>query len=530
MKKSMLAMSVATAIGGLGFAGSALAIGTVGGAATASVLQLSADGIGHKLVVPYFSTQSGNATLINVVNTDTTNGKLVKVRFRGAGNSDDLLDFQVLMSPGDVWTAAVTQDADTGLSKLVSTDASCVVGLGARADGAYSSLFSTLRTDPTKGAGETREGYVEMVNMADVPPAFNPATGKTNSALYDTIKHVDGVAPCSGTVLEAALGTDPADEAAARLRGMQNPTTGLTGDWILLNQTTTAAWSGPAQSMEARDVIDGVAATGNIAFWPQKFGTPTNAIQTVTADPLLRMGTAGVAPQFYDLPDLSTPYVTGATTAEAQADQNTFQFAVTSIKNQFETSEGIAAVTDWLFSQPTRRYHVAVDYNGVSNTGTAVDVFRSSASPFYTVSTGGTAYYSVDNTRLVGRQVCLDTTEGPGRNSLFDREETTPGIGDNPFVPSPNVPEAAAVVLLCGEANVISFNADGVTAPSALSASVARGDISTDYTNGWASWNLGNGGVGVPVVGQSFMRAANGAVNYGFAFPHKKVRATNAPF
>ena len=79
-------------------------------------------------------------------------------------------------------------------------------------------------------------------------------------------------------------------------------------------------------------------------------------------------------------------------------------------------------------------------------------------------------------------------------------------------------------LLLCGEANVISINADGVAAPSALAASVARGDISTDYTSGWASWDLGNGAVGVPVVGASFMRAANGAVNYGFAFPHKTTR------
>ena len=131
MKKSMLAMSVAAAIGGLGFAGAALAITTPGGA-TADSLELNTNGIGHQLVVPYFSTQSGNATLLNIVNTDTTNGKLVKVRFRGAGNSDDLYDFQVLMSPGDVWTASVTKDADTGLSKLVTTDATCVVGLGAR--------------------------------------------------------------------------------------------------------------------------------------------------------------------------------------------------------------------------------------------------------------------------------------------------------------------------------------------------------------------------------------------------------------
>jgi hypothetical protein len=513
MKKSMLAMSVATAIGSLGFAGSAMAIGTLGTNASATLLQLSADGIGHQLVVPYFSTQNGNATLLNIVNTDTTNGKLVKVRFRGAGNSDDLYDFQVLMSPGDVWTAAVTKDAETGVSVLTTADNSCTIGLG-------NGKFSTLRTDPTKAepANETREGYVEFINMADVPPATGAAGVDT---LFEAIKHVNGVAPCTASILEAALGTDPADEAVAISRGMANPTTGLTGDWILLNQTTTAAWSGAASAMEARDA-NGDSGTGNITFWPQKFGTPTNVIATVTADPLLRMGSAGVEPQFYDLPDLSTPYVQGVLTAEDQADANTAQFSVNTIKNQFETSEGIAAVTDWLFSQPTRRYHVAVDYNG---TGTAVEIFRNGAG---TSTTVGTAYYNPANTRLLtaSRQVCLDTTEGPGRNSLFDREETTPGVGEDPFVPSPNVPEAAAVVLLCGEANVISFNADGVTAPSALSASVARGDISTDYTNGWASWNLGNGGVGVPVVGAAFMRAANGAVNYGFAFPHKKERVS----
>jgi len=513
MKKSMLAMSVAAAIGGLGFAGSAMAIGALGSDATATILELNPNGIGHQLVVPYFSTQSDNATLLNIVNTDTVNGKLVKVRFRGAGNSDDLLDFQVLMSPGDVWTAAVTKDADTGVSMLSTADKSCTIGLG-------NGKFSTLRTDPTKAepANETREGYVEFLNMADVPPAVGGAGVDT---LFEAIKHVNGVAPCTASILEAALGTDPADEAAAELRGMANPTTGLTGDWILLNQTTTAAWSGAATALEGRTAAGAAAGTGNITFWPQKFGTPTNVIAVVTADPLLRMGSAGVAPQFYDLPDLSTPYVTGVAVAEDQADATTAQLAVTSVKNQFETSEGIAAVTDWLFSQPTRRYHVAVDYNG---TGTAVEVFRDGAG---TSTTVGTAYYNPANTRLhTNRQVCLDTTFGPGRNSLFDREETTPGVSDDPFVPSPNVPEQAQILLLCGEANVISINADGVTAPSALAATVARGDISTDYVNGWASWNLAGDTtpLGVPVIGSSFMRAANGAVNYGFAFPHKTTR------
>ena len=64
-------------------------------ATTATVLQPTPDGIGHILLVPYFSTNNGNTTLLSIVNTDVTNGKAVKVRFRSAANSDDIFDFQV---------------------------------------------------------------------------------------------------------------------------------------------------------------------------------------------------------------------------------------------------------------------------------------------------------------------------------------------------------------------------------------------------------------------------------------------------
>jgi len=532
MKKSMLAMSVAAAIGGLGFAGSALAIqDQSGSAATATEMVVNSGGFGHQLLFPYFSTQGDNATLINVVNTDTV-GKVVKFRFRGAGNSDDLLDFQVLMSPGDMWTAAVTQDAASGKSKLTTTDSSCTVGLsldgavkGGSAAAPLSFLFATTRTDPKKDAGETREGYLEVINMADII---------TGSDLYKTTKHSSATKTpeCSANVIEASLGTDPLNEAAAVARGMTNPTIGLVGDWILLNQANTAAWSGSATALAAR-VSPGVAGTGRIVFWPQKFGAPTPYTTTgnlgqVTADTLFLAGK--VTPQLYDLPDLSTPYVgngaTNSSSAGAQADATTAVLAVQSVANEYVTADGIAAVTDWLFSQPTRRYHVAVDYT--TTLGDAI--YRASS-----------AYYNEDNIEVRNRQVCLNNTQAPGSTvisftdagsstvrssvgALFDREETTPGRADNPFVPSPNEPTQAKKTYLCGEANVFSINAGSVTDASALNASVARGDLTfTDaaYTDGWASWGMGNGSTGIPVLGAAFIRASNGAVNYGFAFPHK---------
>jgi len=111
MRKNILSLSIAAMIGGIGFAGVASA-GVLTTGATADGLSVSAGGTGHILVVPYYTVQNGNATLLNLVNTDTSNGKEVKVRFRGASNSDDVLDFTLYLSPGDVWAAKVYRGDD----------------------------------------------------------------------------------------------------------------------------------------------------------------------------------------------------------------------------------------------------------------------------------------------------------------------------------------------------------------------------------------------------------------------------------
>ena len=100
-----------------------LAVGTVGGIDAASVMQVSANGIGHVNLVPYYTVLDGFDTYINIVNTDTRNGKAVKLRFRTAGNGDTVFDFTLLLSPGDVWAGALTKDAATGLPRLVHGEA-----------------------------------------------------------------------------------------------------------------------------------------------------------------------------------------------------------------------------------------------------------------------------------------------------------------------------------------------------------------------------------------------------------------------
>jgi len=203
MKKSILALSAAAAIGGLGFAGSAQALGYIGvadglaasgtNATDATGLQFAPGGMGHFLFVPYFSAQGSNATLLNITNTDLHHGKAVKVRFRGAANSDDILDFTLFLSPGDVWAGSISKGSD-GFSVLASSDKSCSIPAFPGTGGENPSFRTERLPSYLSGdalAAQTREGYIEILNMADI------WADTTAGSLYTNIKHVNGVAPCN---------------------------------------------------------------------------------------------------------------------------------------------------------------------------------------------------------------------------------------------------------------------------------------------------------------------------------------------
>jgi hypothetical protein len=310
MKKRILSLSIAAMIGGVGLAGGASAavfsrsdVGSIGNPTS---------GAGNILLVPYFSTQGGNATLLSITNTDTVNGKAVKVRFRGAANSDDLYDFQVLLSPGDVWSASVSQDATSGISTLSTTDATCT--LPASVNGAFQTGRVQQFSTASSIANQTREGYIEILNMADIPKgglfdqgtiASGTLTAPTVNPLYTAIKHVNGQAPCSTnaagaaainlltqdpTVYSVTAGTSLAAGTAgagtfavsnggatstqsAQGLGLTFPTGQLLADWTIINVANTTAISGQATAIPV--------SNANFVFFPQT-GT---AIATTPVSP-----------------------------------------------------------------------------------------------------------------------------------------------------------------------------------------------------------------------------------------------------
>jgi len=590
MRKNVLALSIAAMVGG--FAGVAQAAvinaanaaatgvafgtnvatepGVVGAAAAlATTLEVNSNNVGHMLVVPYYTAQNGNMSVLHLSNTDRANGKAVKIRFRGAANSDDVKDFQIYLSPGDIWTGAVVQGA-SGAATLYSSDKTCTVP----AIPATGTDFATARLNAVDNVNGTREGYIEIFNMADIPSVKtfhkdgNAANNGENSVLYTLTKHVNGVAPCSveGSAARSALNdiamsnitVNQGAVGSAAALGFGAATTGLSADWYILNLAQSTAFSGSATAIEARVAAGGAAGAANFVHFPQTdagssafFGAgAATAADSFTADPLLRQrvhdqanaSVSGptVTPLFIDLPDMSTPYVTAMANAATDANLPKLQAATltaaiarTSVSNQYALDAGIKAATDWVFSMPTRRYSVAANYKAAKTSDATYRLYSDlslvQATPTTAVTGGADEWFNSSNTRVDARgNICVDATS----MRFFDREETTTG---NAPIFSPAV---AGQLSFCGETSVLSFSTTKVLGSS---SDLTATTMATPYTNGWtlvgtpntqtvAAGNLvglrGPDGtpiaaaataLGLPILGDAFIKVNNDSAGAGFA-------------
>ncbi len=552
MRKNAVALSVAALIGGLGMVGGAsAAVITAEGATrtTAVDLRVNAGGIGHSLLVPYYTAQRGNSTLINIVNTDTVNGKAVKLRFRGASNSDDVLDFQLFLSPGDVWSGNINQRAD-GLATINTNDNSCTLPALVSGQPFVTTRLPAALTADAKAA-QTREGYVEIFNMADVHPNSSP------TSLFTAIKHVNGVAPCGGAL--NTLGTDPTTEAQANSLGLYAPTTGLFSNFGIINQTNGAtSWTSEATSIVAVNGLPGQtgefdAGTGNIVFSPQTNAPIAGGLPAIlqrTADPLLRQGIVGALN--FDVPDMSTPYTRNAggitnLSPIRQASNLSMAIATTSIRNEFLTTSSISAATDWTLSFPTRRYNIALDYVGARRVTTDFTTATGDST-----DVGRVNYFDLTNTSVETSartnnfpQICVgagsvNTTGGTvdaAVLSFYDTSERA-NVNTTDFVISPGAGPRA--LSFCGEVTVLTFDQDATQPSRVLNAFITRNDISVPAfpgtsvkDSGWLTIATGGLGGGLPVLGSYFLKATNPAngnfsTNFGGVWSHRYQRPVAA--
>lgn len=475
MKKKLLAVGVAATLGALSGVSNA-------------AMTVAQNGVGQINVLPYYTVQNGNMTLISIANTDETNGKAVKVRFRGAQFSDDVFDFQVFLSPADVWTAAVTLDGN--VARLATSDKSCTLPVS------VNQPFVTARLLDANKAQGTREGYVEIINMGDIVPS---------TPLYTATKHVNGVAPCTTSVLIGS-GITPNDLSSA----MTNPTTGLTSFATIINVAQSKAFTVPATALNQVGATVPVrySRQANLTIGTASFGSVAPAFAPAqTADSVFDTATGNVTMYEFDLPDLSTPY--GTANAAAQLAELQTALAKASVVTEYATDDSILASTDVVLSQPTRRYYYTwTDTPSVAGGDTNKTLA--------TVA-GATGVYAGLDAATNKLQV--------GAPTFYDREEQKV-VNASSIVISPN-PQGTSTFTLTGEVSLVSIN-NGATPSGALGAALTVQDYTTIYSDGLvrlSTTNLSNSSP-LPVIGFTAVNVFNAGVgaagtNYGQVLPLK---------
>ena len=125
MKKFLAVLSTILFIvsTGIGYAGQSGGVASGTGPSLPGGIQSSINpqGLGDSLLFGYYNVR-GYLNLINVINTNQTDGAKARIVFRNAKTGVDCLEFTVCLSEGDVWTGYLIDNGTTAALCPFDTD------------------------------------------------------------------------------------------------------------------------------------------------------------------------------------------------------------------------------------------------------------------------------------------------------------------------------------------------------------------------------------------------------------------------
>jgi len=185
------------------------------------------EGTGQALIKPFWVADGTTDTLIEVVNrasglsqqgetTPTTirKGRWILVHFTIHEEKDsvDVRDFNICLSPGDVWTAALTLEG--GVTHLKSSDLSSGAPSEPRSALGPTPVDETLQPGP--GGTNPVRGYISVVMIDNGTShdagcdgdhlSLNTDTGNDDNALFDSERHQALNAPLLGRSIYVNVG------------------------------------------------------------------------------------------------------------------------------------------------------------------------------------------------------------------------------------------------------------------------------------------------------------------------------------
>jgi hypothetical protein len=427
MKKNILSLAVASSVAGLAVSAQA-------------AMYLNPEGTGEVLLFPYYNAQNGNETSMHVVNTSITEAKAVKIRFMEYVNSQEVLDFNVYMSPKDHFAFTIFQSGDGGA--IVTRDNTCTVPELGTGTGTYAGSKTTnadgsitriqpfvpyaYASDSYKTIDRSLAGHVEIIEMG----VLVDDTSTTAGSIYPKTwaNHgVDGVpANCAGLVAAWSTVNSVNGKWKANV-GQSNvtaPTGGLYGVSNMLNNSDAAAYGFEAAAIES--------------FWASNITTEGH---TAPGDQLPSLAEGDKVSVVSSAGSMKTLNWSKGIDAVSSL------FMAKSIANDVMANPALAGETDWVVTFPTRRYYVGTNPATLPFTDRYIGKITGS---------GATAVGGPDSSCEV-----VTITQ-------IDREESTTTTNNGPiFSPAPP-PGETQENKLCYETNTIAIN--GV---SALNAGVS---------------------------------------------------------
>ena len=518
-RKSLVAFALASAIGGAMVA------------APAQAVNLSPDNLGQVLIFPYYTAKNGFDSYIHLTNTSAET-LIAKIRFREAKNSREVRDFNIILSPKDIWTAAVTQDGDG--AKLVTYDKTCtspMLPASSTSPGATEIGFTSLGYDgsdqyayDTGGLGIERvqEGYFEVIAMGASSAPTAAFNSTSDNVIEYNAKHVNGV-PRDCDIVDQQFVGDSALDTKEAFNHFRYPGNVLKGFSTLINVA-----SGQAVGVEPTVLANFRPLGGNtIIFPPGNLEPDLSYVDDVSG-----------ANYVNDAGALVSVFPTGT---GGDIDLVSALLMRRNVINEFSSTAAGTTQTDWVLTFPTK-------HNYTDNGGRGISALTSATEPFDEVFTkyGPAPAYAISMENTSGKS-CVDI--GP---IYYDREEATRTGSSTDFSPRP----AGGRIELCNEVNVLSFNNSNVYGSGVRfainTASVAQ--------TGWMNLRMGPESIsdsdpspvegrlrvenfdgtvftvmrGLPVIGFGTVVRYNDAEagnnrNYGVAEEHSYNRSTFTP-
>lgn len=484
----------------------ALAVGVVlGGVSmvpTAQAVSVAQDNIGQALIFPYYTVQGGWMSLFGVTNT-SGNIVAVKVRFRESYNSRDVLDFNIILSPYDVWTGWVAETANG--PAIFSEDNSCTVGTVTSSGVLFPSPTSYVGTAADGGpttVARMNEGYVEMIMMGAADPTSSttlPTTALARGAIHNP---VTGAPAGCAALVSAFQDTTKLSQLRSEFSVSMTELNPLSGTYSLVNGGEGYSAAGKPVTLANFFDSSTCANAGSTTFGQcnlmtlQLSQSDAGAFYNSWHEPSLNAAsTQGIKLGLDDAlvagptPAPPNEYPAAATTQGATA--VTFALAHTNVINEWtrrtNPAAGWTTASDWVITFPTKNFYVdnqagnefAGRNNGRGNAVSTPGLTSSTLAPF-TQSFADSAASPV-----VTRGKSCDSISF----AVYNREEAkSTGGGFSP----------GGTPQLCYEANVLTFGGSNIL-NSATPASID----SLSGVFGWANVGFPSAttGTGVTVSG-----------------------------